>query len=176
MRFNIGCGKSKWKDFVNIDCNVSVNPDIALDIKRQPLPCFDGEADEIWMFHTLEHIEKALWPKIFIEFNRALKIDGILNLAYPEFSICANNWIRNYRANRQFWEATLYGRQLYKGDYHVAIVDSEELTIMLREHGFGNIRTAPEPEPNEFYSVLSCKKAINTVNRETLMNREILAV
>lgn len=174
-RFNVGCGDKKWKDFINIDIEHTVKPDILMDIRHSQLPCKKGEADEIWMFHTIEHITKNFWKSIFIEFNRALKTNGVLNLAYPEFIKCVENWKNNKHDDRQYWEATLYGRQLYPGDYHVAICDTNEITGMLKDFGFGNIRSAPEAEPNAYYTVLTCKRVNDIVSRESLMASEIFA-
>lgn len=175
MKFNIGCGAEKWKDFVNIDIEKSVKPDVRLDIRVHPLPCDSGEASEIWMFHTLEHITKDKWNRIFVEFNRALKNDGVLNLAYPEFTKCVDRWIKNKNGDRDYWEATLYGRQLYPGDFHVAICDTNEIVNKLEDCGFGNIRHAPEAKPNEYYTVLTCRRVNDIVSRESLMVSEVLA-
>ena len=176
MKYNVGCGDKKWPDFVNIDIEKSVNPDVILDIKSHRLPCDDGAADEIWMFHTLEHIEKVCWTNVFMEFNRALKVDGNLFLAYPEFTKCVDNWIKNYKGIRDYWENTIYGRQLYRGDYHIAITDSDELKQILETHGFANIKTAPEVEPNEYYSVLSCVKNHTVMSRSDVLAQELFAI
>lgn len=175
IRYNIGCGDKKWKGFVNVDIEKSVKPDILMDIRHSQLPCGKGEASEIWMFHTIEHITKNNWKGIFIEFNRALKNDGVLNLAYPEFIKCVENWKNNKHDDRQYWEATLYGRQLYPGDFHVAICDTDEITGMLKDYGFGKIRSAPEQEPNEYYTVLTCRRMHEIVSRESLMSKEVFA-
>lgn len=173
LKYNIGCGRNKWTGFINVDIEKSLEPDLVLDISKDPLPCEDGTVDEIWMFHTIEHISKNSWPRILIEFNRALKQYGRLNLAYPEFTKCVENWRDNKYGDRDYWEATLYGRQLYKGDYHVAIADTEQLTGMLNEYGFGAVKTAPEAEPNEYYTVLSCQKIFAVVTREFLIGKAV---
>lgn len=175
MKYNIGCGNKKWKGFVNIDIEKSVKPDLLLDIRYQRLPCKDFEVDEIWLFHTLEHMQKSYWKRIFMEFNRALKNGGVLNLAYPEFTKCYNNWLKNKYDDREFWEATLFGRQLYPSDFHVAICDTQEITGLLKDHGFGEIRHAAEAEPNDHYTVLTCKRMYDIVSRESLMASEVLA-
>jgi predicted SAM-dependent methyltransferase len=102
------------------------------------------------MFHALEHIEEKFWPQIFLEFHRVLIPEGQLLLAYPEWKICAQNYLENKYGHRSFWKATLYGLQRYPGDYHVSIVNSLELVIKLESWGFKDIRY--KPEVNESYN------------------------
>lgn len=176
LKYNIGCGTAKWPDFINVDIEERLSPDLLLDIRNHKLPCEDGATDEIWMFHTLEHITKDKWKTIFREFHRALKQNGALNLAYPEFSVCVENWKNNYRDDREFWESAIYGRQLYPGDFHVSIADSEEISALLRDFGFSNIRYASEPHPNEYNTVLTCNKVYEYITREDAIAKELFAI
>ena len=140
---NLGCGRRKMpsrEDFecVNLDMEPSMEPDIVADFTQQ-LPFEEGEFDEVYLFHTLEHITKQLHPFVFTVIRRVLKVEGILYLSYPEFSLICKNWLENYKGQREFWEKTIFGRQLYPSDFHVCAVDSVELTVLLEECGFREI-------------------------------------
>jgi predicted SAM-dependent methyltransferase len=143
LRLNVGCGNNRIEGYTNIDCEGSTGPDILADI-RHGLP-FDSDAvEEILFFHTIEHIEERYHENIFREFHRVLEPGGTLLVSYPEFMICAQNYIDNYRGMREFWKATIYGLQRYKSDYHVALMDSDVFAERLQEWGFKDIEYAPE--------------------------------
>src|SRR5438034_3615011 len=145
MKLNYGSGETKLAGFINIDSIESTKPDILADLKKGPLPFKDESAELIHMLHALEHIEQGFWPLIFHEFHRLLIEDGELRLAYPEFEVCARNFIENYKGNRIFWRRTLYGRQLYPGDYHIVPMVTSEVINELTQAGFRDIKSGPEP-------------------------------
>ena len=145
LRLNLGCGSTKFEGYVNIDVEDSCKPDLVHDFTSKPLPYEDGAVDEIVMFHTIEHIQKGKHPVILGELRRVLKVGGRLILTYPNFWVCANNWKNNFQGQRDYWHATMFGRQLYQSDYHVCAMDPIELEITLRDCGFGQCQSKPEP-------------------------------
>lgn len=161
---NYGCGENPFVSteditFINVDIEASVKPDIICDIRKERLPFENDEFDEIRWIHSIEHIEDRYWPQFFMEFFRVLKPSARLIIAFPEFATCADNYITNYKGMRDFWKATLYGRQLYPGDYHVSPVTAPILAQKLAEHGFNNVKWAPEPG-QEFNTFMTCTKSI----------------
>jgi len=93
---------------------------------------------------------------MFYDFSRVLKKGGMLYLSYPNFWECAQRWKSNANGQRRFWEATLYGLQRYKSDFHVCAVNPDELSVMLGNCGFGNIEH--KPEPKEPYNTITVAK------------------
>lgn len=171
-RINLGCGTTKYAGWINIDIEPSVQPDIVCDFRHTGLP-FDGESmDMVLMSHVIEHIEKPLWEQIFAELWRVLVPGGKLRLMYPEFREIAQRWLDNKQGQREFWEATIYGRQLYPGDYHVSAVDSRDLVLMLSESGWKLVQHGTEPAPNEFNSFLEMEKVAKPLTREDIMRQE----
>jgi SAM-dependent methyltransferase len=160
LRLNIGCGSNKISGYVNIDAEKTCKPDILLDITRNLLPYKIGTVDEILFFHSIEHISKALHRPVLLEFARVLKPCAKLIISYPNFWECAKRWFKNTNGQRTFWEATLYGRQLYPGDFHVCAMNPDELTSMLYECGFKNVKSFPEPI-EVFNTVTTCIKNPN---------------
>jgi len=151
MKLNISCGNVKIPGYVNIDSEPSNEPDLIADIK-QKLPYADDSIDEILFFHAIEHIEEKYHDFVLTEFWRLLKPDGILLIAYPEFTKCAINYIENFKGMREFWKNTIYGLQRYPGDYHVSLMDSEVLGQKLQEIGFIDIEW--KAEKNEPYNTI----------------------
>lgn len=174
IKLNLGSGENKLDEFVNIDAEPKTNPDVCLDFRYEPLPYAEGEVEEIWMLHCIEHIERRYWQGVFAEINRVLKPQGLFVLAYPEFRICADNFVKDHKGQREFWLATLYGRQLYPTDYHVTAVDTPELKTILEAYGFYRILYKPEfSEENHNTILIARKSPINlVVDREEIMNRE----
>lgn len=157
-RLNIGCGQNKIENFINIDCEQSVGPDICLDLTYQDLPYENNSVDEIVMFHTIEHIQKKFHKKILEEYWRVLKFEtGSLLISFPEFRICFRNWADNYKGQKEFWEATMFGRQLYKSDFHVCAMDSIDFASVLNKIGFSNIFYVSE-QYEDYNTVMSCVK------------------
>lgn len=170
-KLNYGCGERKIEEFINIDIEPSIKPDLVCDLRKDAFPFENESIDEIWCLHNIEHIEIHYWPHIFYEFNRVLKLDSTLVLAYPEFDICVKYFLENYRGMKHFWQATLYGRQLYLGDYHVTPVQSPVLSQHLNMSGFVDIKWAPD-DIAEYNSFMKAKKGI-VLNRENIIRKEV---
>jgi SAM-dependent methyltransferase len=173
IKLNIGCGSNKIAGFINIDTEESCKPDFIHNILEAPLPFKDGEVDEIVFFHCIEHIQKRYHQSVLEEFNRALKPHGKLYISYPNFWECAQRWKQNFAGQKKFWEATLYGRQLYETDYHVCAMDPDELADLLCIVGFTDISSYPElGEP--FNSITFARKSLNkSVHYEDVLRKEI---
>src|SRR6266705_4999513 len=166
IKLNFGAGDTKLDGFVNIDMNISVKPDLITDIRLHCLPFQDASCEVIHFLHCLEHIELKFWPFVFDEFYRLLMPNGVLLLAFPNFEICSTYFLENYRGMREFWCNTLYGRQLYAGDYHVTGMLTPEVINWLERFGFINIRYAPEPE--EWNIFIKCQKGIRYTREDIL--------
>lgn len=170
IKINLGCGHSKIEDFLNLDINRNVGPDIVHDITRT-LPFKDGEVGEVWLIHVIEHIQEKYHLNLFKEINRVLAYEGILVMAYPEFSRCATNYLINAKGMRDFWKATIYGRQNTPSDFHVSLIDTPLLIPVLTGLGF-SIVTTPQ-EGAEYYTVLKGIKLRNVETREDVIRNEV---
>lgn len=157
LKLNLGCGSNKIPGCVNIDAEKSCKPDLVLDFVRNPLPYQDNTVKEIFFFHTIEHIRKRFHRLIFNEMHRVLIPAGQLYVSYPNFEKCVKNWLDNKQGRREFWEATVYGLQRYKSDYHVCAMVPQELEQLLREVGFNNLHSVPELNEEYNYITLAYK-------------------
>lgn len=172
MKLNIGCGETKFEGYINVDLEESTKPDLLLDLRKQPFPYENESVEEIICSHNIEHVELRFWNQIFIEFHRVLKVGGELILAYPEFAECAKNFMTNHKGMKDYWRATLYGRQLYPGDYHITPVETRELINILKMHGFREFKVVDDRE-GPHYKVMNCFKLAIRRTREDVF-REVL--
>lgn len=144
LKLNLGAGENRIEGYISIDNEKSTKPDLLHDFIKQPLPYKSKTVDEVIFFHCIEHISKRFHKLILHEVQRVLKPGGVLLVSYPEFAVCVQHWLDNYRGMRKFWEATVYGRQLFPSDFHVCAMDTLEFTLFLKECGFNDIRATTE--------------------------------
>ena len=83
MRVNLGCGHFPLRgDWTNIDGDPSTPADLHLTVP--PLPFQDGEVDEIYAGHFLEHLTPADALALLRECHRALRPGGKLGVVVPD--------------------------------------------------------------------------------------------
>ena len=82
---NIGCGKTRLPHSIGVDLvPIEGFVDIVHNLDLLPYPFESDYADEIHMYHVLEHLHDPL-QKIE-ELHRVLKSGGVLYLRVPHFS------------------------------------------------------------------------------------------
>ena len=166
----------KKEGIINIDAVEDYKPDLVLNILTSPLPYKDGEVDTIWMFHAIEHIPSRKREDILFEISRVLHKGGEVIFSYPEFAECSKRFLDNFQGHKEYWQNTLYGRQLTPYDFHVVPMHTPYFRAEIIEYGFGEIKSLPEDSPNEYYTILSGKKVRNICTREDVIAREVFNV
>ncbi len=104
-KLNIGSGRIRYTDFINIDKTQIIDGngdkcvDVVLDIEKDKLPYEDNSIDEIICESTLEHLGDGF---IFAlnEMHRVLKPTGILRGTVPPFN--SNGAVRDITHKRFF--------------------------------------------------------------------------
>lgn len=163
MKLDLCTGGCAPEGFITIDKNPRTKPDLVLDIAHQRLPYEDNSIEEVRFMHGPEHIERIFWDFVFMEIKRVLIPNGVLVIGYPEFKICALNYIKameNNDANdkKEYWLSTIYGRRYWTGDEHVTACNSQELQLILESCGYYKIRFAPESDVDYYNSLLRAVK------------------
>lgn len=79
-KLNIGSGVDRIAGFINMDIDVSTNPEVIRDIEKG-LPFDDNSVDEIRCAHTLEHINDL--PFVLREFYRVCKNKALITIVVP---------------------------------------------------------------------------------------------
>ena len=83
LKLNVGCGKVKFPDWVNID--IEPDADLVIDVTKG-LPFDDNSVDFIYCEHVLEHLTSDEGEKVLREFYRCLKVGGVLRIAMPDLN------------------------------------------------------------------------------------------
>lgn len=81
---NLGCNNSRIPGSIGVDVIKKDTVDIVHDLNQTPYPFTDNYADEIHMYHVLEHLDDPI--KAIEEVYRILKPGGRLYLRVPHFS------------------------------------------------------------------------------------------
>ena len=168
---NLGCGTEKIEGAINVDMSEKVSPDVLCNITER-LPFEDEIFDEVYFFHCIEHIEKYKHVFVLAEIHRVMKLGGTLYISYPEFEEILKCWLNNQDGNRKFWEATIYGRQLYPGDYHFAGMQTLQVKQLFDDIGFGVQQQFPEPD-QAYNTVLVAKRLPQTITYEELLYKDV---
>lgn len=71
MRLNIGSGGKKQEGYVNLDAEPMTQPDVVLNIGRDPWPFDDCSVDEVVAEHILEHLTT---PELFHCMKEAYRV------------------------------------------------------------------------------------------------------
>lgn len=136
MKLHLGCGRNRLLNFINIDIDPSF-ADKVCDITD--LHEFEDDSiDEIYCSHALEHFSYKQILKILNEWNRVLKIDGILRISVPDFE----QIIKYYsdHENLEILMGLLYGGQRNEYDYHKCGFTFNSINSLLQHIGFHQIQ------------------------------------
>ena len=120
--------------------------DVVADVGN--LPFSEGEVDEIYSAHLIEHftllrLEKELLPHWFSR----LKDGGVIRLVFPDLPAM----IAAYTAGEMSFDElgeVIMGGQDYALDYHYAVHSVERVAALLEKTGFKDIRIVAEGRKN----------------------------
>ena len=167
MKLNLGSGMAPLEGYINCDLYPSgaivpgatepnKDVDMVFDL-RNGLPFDDDSVDEVVAIQVLEHLEKPL--TLLEEAYRVLKAGGIIDVAVPDLTIIAKEWLKS--TDKERWIAIgeeewppLYAWIWGRGDganKHLSGFDKWRLETMLIYVGFKDI------EVIESYQYLSVR-------------------
>ena len=136
MKLHLGCGNLKLNTFVNIDV-MSNNSDLKLNFKN--LSIFNSsKVDEIYISHALEHFKRREIIPLILEWNRVLKVDGILRIAVPDFEKVVKMYFKNKDISTLI--GFMSGGQKDEYDFHYVNFDIYILEKILKACGFEDIK------------------------------------
>lgn len=136
MKLDIGCGKQKRPGFIGVDLVEGEEVDYVVDV-RNGLPFLDGEVEEIFTSHFLEHLTGSETQKLLKECYRVLKESGTMEIIVPDFIWCVQEFLRLPEEKR--WEypaARIFGLQTHSGEHHKNGFSIERLKWMLTDNKF----------------------------------------
>jgi len=119
-RINLGCGHDRRPDYLNVDIKMEHTPDLIADVRRlQMLP--DEYFDEILALDLLEHQERTETGDVLAEWNRILKIGGVLKVQVPSVIGIADLLMKPENQSIEMQKQliqNLFGTQAYRRDFH----------------------------------------------------------
>jgi predicted SAM-dependent methyltransferase len=136
MKLHLGCGSRYIPGFVHIDAIPFEHIDHVTSVDSLGfLP--DGSAEIIYSAHVLEHFTRIRLPSVLKEWNRVLKIGGILRISVPSFEAI----LRIYEETQDLQNVIgpLFGRQDYLYNFHYNVFDFQSLKQVLMNAGFSRI-------------------------------------
>jgi predicted SAM-dependent methyltransferase len=149
-KLHVGAGPQRIDGWLNTDL---ISGEAYLDLGRR-LPFADDTFAYAFGEHVIEHIPQAVGARLIGELHRVLRPGGVLRLTTPDLrKVIAIYEDRNPVVTREDY-ARFLGEQTGKryerpaqifNDYtrlwgHQWIYDEDDLTAVLREAGFGEVR------------------------------------
>ncbi len=139
MKLNLGCRNRPIPGFKGMDIDAHPSVDFignVADLSRFK----DGEIEEIYASHVLEHFLSTKTFAVLQEWFRVLAPGGKLHVGVPDFAkVCAiyqksglTPWLREY----------VWGGQEYKTAFHYTGFDESYLTGLLQAAGFSQVLRA----------------------------------
>jgi predicted SAM-dependent methyltransferase len=136
MKLHIGCGKKYIPGYKHLDVINFDHVDFVCDTRKLTM-IEDLSVSEIYACHILEHVERNEVVSVLREWNRVLKVGGILRVAVPDFEAV----VAEYQENKdlQCFQGLLYGGQTYNYNYHHVAFDYIVLKQFLLEAGISDV-------------------------------------
>lgn len=136
MKLHIGCGKKHLPGFKHLDIMKYDHIDYVANADK--LDMFeDNTIAEIYACHVLEHFNRNEVKKVIFEWNRALRPDGIIRIAVPDFDAIVEEYNQNRDVNKIL--GLLYGGQDYEYNFHHIVFSLDSISKVLVECGFKDI-------------------------------------
>lgn len=137
-RINLGCGFDKREGFLNIDINAFHDPDLVCDITNlQLLP--SAYYEYAIAKDVLEHIHRLKISNTLKEWNRILKIGGVLELQVPNviglLTLLTKEENKSVIMQEKLLQC-LFGTQAYDGDFHYFGFTDILIKSLLESTGF----------------------------------------
>lgn len=139
-KLNLGCGAEILKGYINVDIRKVLGCNLIADVTK--LAIRDRTIDEIRASHVIEHVPKAMLPKVIKEWNRVLKMGGALNVYCPNARKVAQDYMEGLIDCMKF-SRLLFGSQAHPEDLHYTSFDKERLEELFCASGFEVIGREP---------------------------------
>ncbi len=141
MKLHLGCGKRFLPGYVHVD--IADFPHIDFQCPAHDLSQFEDEsADLIYASHMLEYWDRVEVRNVLAEWQRVLKPGGILRVGVPNFDALLEVYRQTGQLDRIL--GPLYGRMPVEGleqfIYHKTVYSEKDLTDMLQEAGFKDVK------------------------------------
>jgi SAM-dependent methyltransferase len=110
---NLGCGRKRINDAINVDVNARASPDVICDLDRVPWPFRDGEVREVFAHDVIEHLHDVV--TVMDEIHRVCRTNAIVRITAPHFS--SPNAFSDPTHRRQFGASSF---DYFTGDHELS--------------------------------------------------------
>lgn len=145
IRLNLGCGPYSLADFVNVDQDQELHPDLVADVRN--LPYGSGTVDEIYAGHLLEHLDWDEGMAALRHWYSLLKIGGKIMLTTPDFDYLAKAYLANPTPENMRKMNDLYIYSYTQKSLHRYCYGPALLKAALVGVGFGDVERVPQSHP-----------------------------
>ena len=146
VRLNLGCGHIALEGYLNVDRRALPGVDIVCGVDA--LPFEDGEVDEVYSAHLLEHFpQEQLVRDILPYWIGLLKPGGTFRAVVPD----AEAMIRRYADNDYPYpdlREVMFGSQDYDGNFHFNMFTPDSLCRILRDAGLIGVEVVDRARRN----------------------------
>lgn len=119
MRIDLGCGSDKREGYVGVDLTNYEGVDYVVNLEEEGLPFRDGEVEEIFTSHFLEHLPGNRVPAILKDCYRVLKPGGTMEIVVPDLLKVCEAFLKASEEERWgFPLMTIFGEQGTPGNFH----------------------------------------------------------
>ena len=133
MRINLGCNDFKLNDFINLDVDPGVNPDVVADAMN--LPYEDNSVDELYAGHLLEHF--TLQEDPLQEWHRVLKPGGRITVTVPDIETSLKLYSKG-ELSLQWVNDVVFGAQDRQEQNHHQVFTTDILKMQFGRY-FNNV-------------------------------------
>lgn len=137
MKVDVGCGSAKRPGYIGIDLHDQEGVDIVCNVVKDGMPFEEGELDEIYTHHFLEHVARDEVIPLLKEFHRVLKKDGQAVIVVPDLAWVLETFLSLPEKDRWgFPLSTIFGAQRAEGDFHKTGFSRFKLRAEMESVGF----------------------------------------
>jgi|SRR5687768_942134 predicted SAM-dependent methyltransferase len=143
-KLHLGCGPRLLDGWANVD--ISGEGPLVWDL-RKPLPLEPGNVRFVYTEHFIEHIPREDAVRLFSHARRVMAPGGIVRVSTPDLRKLVDDYRAGHvvRMDHGGWYPETPCRMVNEGMRmwgHAFVYDEAELTGLLRECGFEDVRRA----------------------------------
>ena len=131
-------GKNILDGYLHIDITNHPHVDIVHDIAHLSDLFDEGEVDEIYACHVLEHFSRHEVENVLRDWHHVLRVGGSLRIAVPDFGSVVDHY--NEFHNLPQFMGLLYGGQTDPYNFHYVTFDCSTLSRLLDTIGWRDIQ------------------------------------
>ena len=141
-KINLGCNYMKLDDFINIDINPEVNPDMVLDMTKLRERFAPNSIDLVLFSQTLEHVTEELGIEALKQIFECLVVGGCVIVEVPDGGDIEEKF-QSGKINEHQYNVLKGGSHEVAYQDHHALYTREKLEGILKSIGFRFIEHLP---------------------------------